>query len=95
MPSKVPHADGLYLICFDAPVVSANGKLNTRHYIVWSANLRRRIEHHRANVSDSRFMRNVNAAGVTWVVSHLWLAATRSDERRLKSQKHPWRLCPR
>jgi predicted GIY-YIG superfamily endonuclease len=75
--------------------VSANGKLTTRHYLGWARNIRQRIEHHRAGTSDSKFMRNVNAAGVPWTTTHLWLGATRVDERRLKQQKKAWKLCPR
>ncbi|HEV2457722.1 MAG TPA: hypothetical protein VGS80_05100 [Ktedonobacterales bacterium] len=92
---RLPKTDGVYLICFDAPVVSANGRLTTHHYIGWAMNLRRRFEHHQAGVSGSKFMTHINAAGVGWTVTHLRLAAGRDVERRLKNQKHAWRLCPR
>lgn len=94
MPSKLPRTGGVYLICFDEPVTSANGRRVTRHYLGWAANIRQRIQHHRDNISGSHFMEYVNAAGVGWRVTHLWLDATLKDERRLKNQKHAWRLCP-
>lgn len=95
LPSKLPRCDGVYLICFDAPVSSANGRRVTRHYIGWAANIRRRVEHHRAGVSGSRFMAYVNAAGVGWTVARLWLCATRADERALKNWHKAAQLCPR
>ena len=92
---RLPRYPGVYLICFDQPCTSADGLRVTRHYLGWAANIRQRIEHHRANVSGSKFMQYVNLMGVSYRVTHLWLDATRADERRLKQQKKAWRLCPR
>jgi predicted GIY-YIG superfamily endonuclease len=93
MPSQLPRCGGCYLIHFDQPYTSSNGKATIQHYLGWTTNLRRRIAHHQEG-NGVRLMEVINAAGISWRVVHLWLEATRRDERRLKLQKKNWRLCP-
>src|SRR5215469_13179384 len=82
---KLPRCCGLYLICFDVPYTSANGKKTVRHYLGFAKNLRRRLEQHQAGTHGARLMQVINAAGITWTVTHLWLEAGRIQERRLKN----------
>lgn len=94
MPSRLPRCAGCYLICFDEPYTSPNGAKTVRHYLGWASNIRERIaDHHTGN--GARLMSVIADAGISWIVTHLWLDATRSDERRLKNQHKHANVCPR
>lgn len=80
----------LYLIHFERPLSHA------RHYLGFvesSDGLQARLKRH-ADGNGAVIMAAVQAAGIAWQVVRTWPDGTRTDERRLKRQKHHWRFCP-
>jgi hypothetical protein len=81
LPSKLPRCRGVYLIHFTSPYTSVNGKKTIQHYLAFAErSIRARIDRHKAG-NGARLMQVITAAGIEWEAVHLWLEASRSDER--------------
>jgi predicted GIY-YIG superfamily endonuclease len=81
-----------YLLHFDRPYVSANGKGIAGHYLGSTKNLQRRLAEHAAG-RGARLLAVVQAAGIGWELTRLWPGG-RARERQLKRQGSRARLCP-
>ena len=81
-----------YLLHFDRPYVSANGKGMAGHYLGSTKNLKRRLAEHAAG-RGARLLAVVQAAGIGWELARLWPGG-RARERQLKRQGGHARLCP-
>jgi hypothetical protein len=90
-------ADGgtCYLLHFDRPYISANGKGVAKHYTGFadsSRSLKSRLaEHERGR--GARLLQVVKAAGITWTLARTWPGG-RGRERQLKNQGGASRRCP-
>lgn len=76
----------VYIIHLHTPLKHA------QHYVGYSDHLSQRIEHHRNN-TGARLLQVCNQQGIGWDVVVVF-KGTRTDERRLKNQKHTARYCP-
>ncbi len=81
----------VYLICFSRPYYHA------RHYIGYcndkEESLEQRIERHKRG-DGAKLLRAVSHAGIDFEVVRVWPDGNRELERKLKSRKKAWRLCP-
>ena len=80
----------LYLLHFDRPYVRA------QHYMGATDNLQDRLETHQSG-NGARLMQVIAQAGITFQLARTWEDthdAIYQLERKLKRQKHHWRLCP-
>lgn len=66
---------------------------HAQHYVGFTTQLKRRIEHHRAG-TGAKMLKHVNAAGITWEVARVWAEGDRELERRIKNNSHVKNLCP-
>lgn len=89
---------GCYLLHFDpayaAPTVTGGIKV-ARHYLGYSENVERRVEHHLAGRGGNPLVNAALKAGCRVqlvAVFHDW---TRDDERAVKRAAHRERWCPR
>jgi hypothetical protein len=84
-----------YLLHFDRPYVSTNGKGVARHYSGWTANsksLKSRLTDHEHG-RGARLLQVVKTAGITWKLARTWPGG-RDRERQLKNQGGASRRCP-
>src|SRR5215472_10027067 len=81
-----------YLLHFDRPYVSANGKGIAAHYLGSTSNLKRRLAEHAAG-RGARLLAVVAAEGIGWELARLWPGG-RARERQLKRMGGHARLCP-
>lgn len=67
-----------------------------RHYIGFAEdhNIWQRLRQHAKNQSNVRIIKAFHAVGAELLLVRLWPGATRDDERRVKSSRHPILLCP-
>lgn len=77
----------LYLIHADRKYFHA------QHYLGFTNNLDRRLDDHILG-NGARLVEVYNEHGIHWRVVRVWPEGSRTDERRLKQQKHGPRLCP-
>ena len=82
----------VYLLHFDRPYVSANGKGTAAHYLGTTNNLKRRLAEHAAG-RGARLLAVVRAEGIGWELARLWPGG-RAREKQLKRQGSRARLCP-
>jgi predicted GIY-YIG superfamily endonuclease len=77
-------------------LIHADEKLHhAQHYLGFTTNLGRRLDDHILGAGrGARLVEVYNQAGIHWRVVRVWPKGTRTDERRLKNQKHGPRLCP-
>ena len=76
-----------YLLHFDRPYVSANGKGVARHYSGWAASsrsLESRLADHQHG-RGARLLQVVKAAGIRWKLARTWPGG-RDRERQLKTR---------
>jgi hypothetical protein len=98
VPHKPDHSAGsgtCYLLHFDRPYVSANGKAVARHYSGWAASsrsLESRLADHQHG-RGARLLQVVKAAGIRWKLARTWPGG-RDRERQLKYQGGASRRCP-
>jgi predicted GIY-YIG superfamily endonuclease len=78
----------IYLIHFDKPMPDSN----SRHYLGFSRDYRRRIAQHRAN-EGAHIMRRVNELGIPWRVVRVW-RGTMDSESMFKRIGNYDLLCP-
>ena len=98
--SELQKVAGLYLLCFDEPLVlGINVRREVRHYIGTSVNIAARLKKH-ATAPDARILQLARQRGITWRVVRIWVSEEGSnqgsryrEERRLK-QISAGRLCP-
>lgn len=84
----------VYLLCFVDPETGAKAKLaHAEHYIGWSEQHKRRLDHHRRG-SGAKLPAAVVKAGYDFVVARTWEGADKNFERRLKNRKNSRELCP-
>lgn len=88
----VPSGPVIYLIHFDRPYVSANGKGRAGHYLGWTTDLAARLEAHRHG-KGARLMEVIKAAGIGWALARTW-PGDRKRERELKNMGGASRRCP-
>jgi predicted GIY-YIG superfamily endonuclease len=84
-----------YLLHFDWPYVSANGKGVAKHYTGFadgSRSLKSRLAEHEKG-RGARLLQVVKAAGITWTLARTWPGG-RGRERQLKNQGGASRRCP-
>jgi predicted GIY-YIG superfamily endonuclease len=84
---------GCYLIHFNTPYTSPNGKKTISHYLGWSSDITARLAHH-ANGTGARVMEVIHEAGITFTCARQWKGATRTDERHMKNRHNHRALCP-
>ncbi|MFL5591042.1 MAG: endonuclease [Ktedonobacteraceae bacterium] len=77
----------LYLLHCDEKYFHAH------HYLGYTTNLGRRLDDHLLG-NGARLVEVYNEHHIHWRVVRVWPKGTRTDERRLKRQKHGPRLCP-
>lgn len=75
----------VYLLCFERPFGHA------RHYMGWTSNLYRRLDHHVMG-TGANLLKHVAKAGISWRLVALY-PGTRSLERAMKNHGHA-RRCP-
>jgi hypothetical protein len=87
---KPDHSAGsgtCYLLHFDHPYISANGKGVARHYSGWAASsrsLKSRLADHEHG-RGARLLQVVKAAGIRWKLARTWPSG-RDPERQLKTR---------
>jgi predicted GIY-YIG superfamily endonuclease len=84
-----------YLLHFDRPYISANGKGVAKHYTGFadsSRSLKSRLAEHEKG-RGARLLQVVKAAGITWTLARTWPGG-RGRERQLKNQGGASRRCP-
>jgi hypothetical protein len=84
-----------YLLHFDRPYISANGKGVAKHYTGFadsSRSLKSRLAEHEKG-RGARLLQVVKAAGITWTLARTWPGG-RGRERQLKTQGGASRRCP-
>ena len=94
-PADAATGATCYLLHFDHPYVSANGKGMARHYSGWAASsgsLESRLADHEHG-RGARLLQVVKAAGITWKLARTWPGG-RDRERQLKNQGGASRRCP-
>lgn len=82
----------VYLIHFDMPYTSPNGRKTVSHYLGSTKHLKDRIAAHRAG-NGARLMEVITAAGIPWQVARKWKGG-RQLERQLKRRHNSPKLCP-
>ena len=85
------NAGTVYLLHFDSPLGGPTHY--ARHYIGWAKRLDARLAHHRAGTGAAITAR-FTQRGIDFQVARTWPNADRTQERRLKRQKHAARYCP-
>jgi predicted GIY-YIG superfamily endonuclease len=70
-----------------------NARGTARHYIGWADDLDARLAEHRGG-RGARILAACVREGIRFDLVRTWEGVGRSFERRLKNQKHAWRLCP-
>lgn len=87
----------LYLLHFDPPYVSEQGKA-AGHYLGWTKSLdtlpRRLREHKTSDARGSPLVRAAVRQGCRIVLARVWPEGTRTQERILKNRSHRPKLCP-
>jgi hypothetical protein len=94
-PADAASSATCYLLHFDHPYVSANGKGMAKHYSGWAArskSLKSRLADHEHG-RGARLLQVVKAAGITWKLARTWPGG-RDRERQLKNQGGASRRCP-
>jgi hypothetical protein len=94
-PDHLAGSGTCYLLHFERPYVSANGKGVARHYSGWAASsrsLESRLAHHEHG-RGARLLQVVKAAGIRWKLARTWPGG-RDRERQLKNQGGASRRCP-
>lgn len=81
----------VYLIHFERPYTSPNGRKTIQHYLGSTDNLPQRIAAHKSG-QGARVMEVITAAGIAWHVDRIWEGG-RVLERKLKRHHHAPRLC--
>lgn len=84
----------VYIICFDQPYLNKTTGQKCMHYIGFATFLGLRMAHHR-NGTGSSFLKAVNDAGITYIVSRVFNHVDREFERKLKKRKKTKFYCPR
>ncbi len=82
----------VYLIHFDRPYTSPNGKKTVRHYLGSTDDLPARLARHKAG-NGARLMEVITAAGIPWHLDRIWAEGGRELERRLKRYHKAAQLC--
>ncbi len=82
----------VYLIHFDTPYTSPNGRKTIRHYLGSTSNLKQRIAAHQSG-QGARVMEVITAAGIPWHVARKWKGG-RQLERQFKRRHNAPQLCP-
>ena len=81
----------VYLIHFDQPYTSPNGRKTIQHYLGSTKHLKARMDEHKSG-RGARLMEVITAAGIPWRVVCTWKGG-RQLERQLKRQHNSPRLC--
>jgi hypothetical protein len=86
VPATPTAPTGVHLVQFTQPYRQA------RHYIGWTAVLKRRlVEHHAGRAT--RLRQVITQAGIKRTLAHAW-QGTRKRERRVRRQGDASRRCP-
>ena len=94
-PGNSASGGTCYLLHFDRPYISANGKGVAKHYTGFadsSRSLKSRLAEHEKG-RGARLLQVVKAAGITWTLARTWPGG-RGRERQLKNQGGASRRCP-